>query len=52
MNDHKQAVYFAKCDCEMAVRVFRDYNDRADWVGRHRVRTGHTVGMWIGVDPA
>lgn len=50
MNDYRQAVYAAKCECEEAVRIFPTYESRAEWVGQHRVKTGHHVGQWIGVD--
>lgn len=31
-------------DCDASLR-FGSHSDRADWVGKHRVRTGHTVKM-------
>jgi hypothetical protein len=52
VSEHKQVAYFANCRACETIRTFTDYEERAQWVGTHRVRTGHTVGMWIGVDPA
>lgn len=26
---------------------FGTYEERANWVGKHRVSTGHSVDMWI-----
>lgn len=48
-------VYAARCagGCRhRPVWVFSDYQERADWVGKHRTTTGHDVDVWIGVDPA
>jgi hypothetical protein len=28
-------------------RAFETHEDRAVWVGKHRVTTGHAVGMWL-----
>jgi ribosome modulation factor len=38
--------YIAECiDCERMVMPFTDYEERATWVGKHRVATGHRVHM-------
>lgn len=40
-------LYVADClDCE-ARPTFSDYEDRSNWVGHHRVQTGHTVHCYI-----
>ena len=37
--------YVALCQgCPTVIR-FGTHTDRADWVGKHRVRTGHDVKM-------
>lgn len=49
----EKIVYAAQCagQCRhRPVMVFTDYDKRADWVGDHRVKTGHPVTTWIGVD--
>lgn len=41
----------AKClNCEKPETpwAFSDYIERANWVGEHRTRTGHSVEMWLG----
>lgn len=35
--------YAATCTVCFTTLRFGSYTDRADWVGKHRVRTGHTV---------
>lgn len=35
--------YSATCtDCKTTIR-FNTYLERSEWVGKHRVRTGHSV---------
>lgn len=35
--------FTATCNtCHTTLR-FSTYDDRADWVGKHRVRTGHSI---------
>lgn len=41
--------FIAHCiECDMKM-PFRYYYDRSDWVGKHRVATGHRVTMFIEV---
>lgn len=28
-------------------RAFNDHEERAQWVGRHRLTTAHRVAMWL-----
>jgi len=48
----KPVTFMAKClDCPKPATPweFQTYDARATWVGQHRLKTGHSVNMWLEV---
>ena len=48
----KQVKSMARCtqvDCPKNTDwAFSTHEERAAWVGKHRLETGHSVDMWLG----
>lgn len=47
MSTITQISYVASCLICEGHQHFDSYEGRSDWVGRHRVKTGHQVAVWL-----
>jgi len=47
VSDEDRIIFVASCLTCDGDQHFGTYEDRSDWVGQHRVKTGHQVAVWL-----